>query len=501
MKKTLAIIFTFFLSISLQSQTAERQIQSAIGKIYNFNFTRASDELDAFSKKYPSDHRGYYYKSVMNSWFFLGTLNEAYKDSFEYYSNKAAAILEKIDEEKEAEKIKKLFWLGMIDYNSSVVYARSNDFTNALVPVTSMRKRLDEVIKTNPEFFDAYLGPGLSNFAFAEVPAALKWAANLVGFNSDKELGLKYVQLVAEKGNILKTDAQFYLSQIYSRTIIDYSEAEKILSKLVKSYPQNLLFKYSLAWIKYEMNDLNSSEKLLRNIVASDDSLFPYIVSNSHLLLGNVFFSKEQFDSALVHFNLFREKRVNYDYLGYSNLRTGICLELLGDRKQAIKFYDKSDEGNRDIDEDIYAEKLGKLFSQKPISEEFKLLLKVRNFFKQKKYKNAEDILTQILSRKESSNKIKSESYLLLSELNLMKKNYDAALENALLSLKANNDVENTIAANAYYFAAEAHYNLNNDSEAINYLRKIESIDDFDFQTQVKNKAYSLLRKIRKLSD
>lgn len=498
MKKKLVIVLILLFSVSLQSQTADKQIQSAIAKFYNFNFSKAYSELELFSQKYLNDHRGFYYKSVINSWFFLGTLNEAYKDSFEFYSNKAISILEKIDDEKESEKIKKLFWLGMIDYNNSIVAARSNDFASALVSTTSMRNRLVEVIKLNPDFYDAYLGLGLSNFAFAEVPAVLKWAANLVGFDSDKELGLSYLQLVAEKGNVLKTDAQFYLSQIYSRTIIDFPEAEKILSKLIKSYPKNLLFNYSLARVKYEMNDINASEKLLRNIISANDSLFPFITSNSHLLLADIFFSKEQFDSAFVHYNLFRDNRVNNDYLGFANLRIGICLELLGNRKQALKFYEKSDEGNKDIDEDLYAERLGKIFIQKPISDEFKLIQKVKTLIKLKKLKDAEEELIQILAKQESASNLKAEAYLLLSELSLIKKNYEDALENGLLCLKTNGEKENTISANAYYIIAESLFNLKRESEAILYLKKIESIDDFDFRSLLKNKAYSLLRKINK---
>lgn len=501
MKKNLVITLIIIFSISINSQTADKQIQSAVSKFYNFNFSKASDELDLFSKKYPNDHRGFYYKSVMNSWFFLGTLNEAFIDSFNFYSKKAATILDQLDDDKEADKIKKLFWLGMIDYNNSVVSARNNDFASALVSTTSMRNRLEEAIKINPDFYDAYLGLGLSNFAFAEIPAALKWAANLVGFNSDKELGLSYIHLVAEKGYVLKTDAQFYLSQIYSRTIIDYPEAEKILTKLVKSYPKNLLFNYSLASIKYELNDLTSSEKMLRNIISSNDSLFPFITSNSHLLLANIFFTKEQYDSAIVHFNLFRDNRVNNDYVGFANLRTGICFELLGNRKQAIKFYEKSDEGNKDIDEDIYAERLGKIFVQKPVTEDFKTIQHLKNLLKLKKYKDAEELLTKTLSEHGTSTNLKAELYLLLSELQLIKKNYDDALENALLCIKYNGEKENTIASEAYYRAAVSLSNLKRETEALSYLKKIESIDDFDFRTTIKNKAYSLLRKINKQSD
>lgn len=501
MQKTFVLVIFILLVNSLLAQNPDKQIQSTVSKIYNFNFGKADSELDAFSIKYPNDHRGYYYKSMMNLWFFLGSLNEAYKDSFDFYSDKAKSILEKNKNEKQFEVIKKLFWLGMIEYNKSVASARANDFGSAILSLKNMRNRLDEAIRLNPEFYDAYLPIGLSNFAFAEVPAALRWAANLVGFNSDKELGLEYLQLVSDKGNILRTDAQFYLSQIYSRVIIDHQEADKILSKLIKTYPKNLLFNYSSAWIKYELNDLNASEKILRNIISSNDKIFSYVIANSHLLLANIFFAKEQFDSALVHYNSFRDYRVNNDYTGLANLKTGICYELLGNRNQAIKFYEKSDEGNKDLDEDIYAERLGKQFTSKPINDEFKFILHVKNLIKQKKLKDAEEMLKDVLAENKYSNRAKSESYLLLSDIYLMNKKFEDALEQALQCIKLNASKDNTIAANSYYNAALALVNLNREDEAIDYLDKIEQTDDFDFQTTLKNKAYTLRRKIVKASD
>jgi tetratricopeptide (TPR) repeat protein len=498
--KFVLVIFILLIN-SIVAQNPDKQIQSTVSKIYNFNFEKADSELDAFTIRFPNDYRGYYYKSMMNLWFFLGSLNEAYKDSFDFYSDKVKTILEKSNGDKQSEIIKKLFWLGMIEYNKSVASARANDFASAILSLKNMRNRLEEAIRLNPEFYDAYLPIGLSNFAFAEVPAALKWAANLVGFNSDKELGLEYLQLVADKGSILKTDALFYLSQIYSRVIIEHQEADKILSKLTKTYPKNLLFNYSSAWIKYELNDLNSSEKILRSILSSNDKIFPYVISNSHLLLANIFFAKEQYDSAMVHYNLFRDNRVNNDYSGLANLRTGICYELLGNRNQAIKFYEKSDEGNKDLDEDIYAEKLGKLFASKPINDDFKFILHIKNLIKQKKLKDAEEILKDVLAENKYSNRVKSESYLLLSDIYLMNKKFEDALEQALQCIKLNASKDNTIAANSYYNAALALVNLNREDEAIDFLEKIEQTDDFDFQTLLKNKAYTLRRKIVKASD
>ena len=69
----------------------------------------------------------------------------------------------------------------------------------------------------------------------------MEWAANLVGISADKELGLTYVNQTVKKGKLSKIDAQYYLSQLYSRVIVDHPAAKELLNNLVKRYPKNLL--------------------------------------------------------------------------------------------------------------------------------------------------------------------------------------------------------------------------------------------------------------------
>lgn len=478
----------------------DKQLNSAISDIYNFNFTKAFSSLQNISVKYPKDHRSHYYKSLIYSWFYLGSLNEAYRDSFEYYSEKTLNLLNRNIDDEESEKVEKLFWTGMVYYNKSVVNARANQYASSIISLNEMRKNLSTAIDTDSSFIDAYLALGLSNFAFAEVPAALKWAANLVGFDSDKESGLKNVQLVADKGKILKTDAKFYLSQIYSRVIIDYEQADKILSALVKSYPRNLLFNFSLAWAKNELGQMNNSEKILSKIISVNDTLFAYVISNSHLLLGNILFTKQLYDSALTHYNKFRKLRINDDYLGLANLRTGICLEMSGDRKNAVKWYEMSDEGNEDIEEDIYAKKLGKQLVSKPITQELQVLFRFESLLKQRNFNEIEKLADIVLSDEKSTARLKAAAYLYLSETLLKDKKFQEALELTLTGIKLNQDEKDWITNFLYYNSALALFNLQRESETLTYLKKIESNTASDFYTTLKNKVYTLQRKIDKLT-
>lgn len=67
-----------------------------------------------------------------------------------------------------------------------------------------MKSNLEDAVKIKPDFYDAYLGLGLYNFALSQIPSTLEWAANLVGITADKELGLDYVKKTTQKENFLK---------------------------------------------------------------------------------------------------------------------------------------------------------------------------------------------------------------------------------------------------------------------------------------------------------
>lgn len=500
MKYFLISLITLFTIFPDNICAQDKQLKKAINELYNFKFSKSLSELNNLSLKYPLDLRAYYYKSLIYSWFYLGSLNEAYKDSFEFYSEKTLDIANKIPAGDDNRMVEKLFWTGMVNYNKSVVNARSNQYASAIVSLNEMRKNLSNAIEIDSTFTDAYMALGLSNFAFSEVPAALKWAANLVGFNADKETGLKYVQMVSENGKILKTDAKFYLSQIYSRSILDFQKADELLTTLVKTYPGNQLFNYAFAWIRNETGKSDNAEKILNKIISSDDSIFNYVKSNSHLLLANLLFNKELYDSAITHYNQFRKHRINNDYLGFANLKTGLCYEFMENRKEAIKWYQKTIEGNEDIEEDIYAMKLSKSLVSKPISRETKLQIEFERLLKLYNFSELNEKIQNVYAEGNLSPRL----FLIASYYHscalLSEGKFQNALDRALEGLKQYSDEEDWITNFTYYNCAVALYNLDRQSESLIYLKKIENNSSSDFFNTLKNKVYTLQRKIKNIT-
>ncbi|MDP2364503.1 MAG: hypothetical protein Q8M94_12140 [Ignavibacteria bacterium] len=489
----LIVIVFIFLSLNVYSQQiTDKQIQVGLDKIYNFNWEDGFKAFNSIIKKDPDDPRGYHYKSLIFLWYFLGNLNETNLDSFIYFSDRALELAEIKRKEKPTAELSYL--IGSIYYNKSIAEARSGNFLQALWTSNQMKSNLEDAVKLKPNFYDAFLGIGLYNFALSQIPSTLEWAANLVGITADKELGLDYVKKTTQKGKLSKVDAQFYLSQLYSRVIVEHPSAKELLNNLVIRYPKNLLFNFSLAWVENELNDLNNAEKHLRFVINAKDSLYPFVVSNSNYLLGNVFFARNQFDSAIVYYKNYLISSINDDYKGFTNFRIGLCFELTGNRKDAVKFYVKSSDGNSDIEEDLYAERKGDEFENRKLTSIEIRLIKFSNLINQNKLAAAKDSLKNYIQQTTISNDLMAEAKLYLSEICYKQKNYQESLDYAVDCIHTVVENERWVHAYAYYFGAWNSYQQKKYIDAKLFLLQINNLDEFDFRNSLENKIYSLQR-------
>jgi tetratricopeptide (TPR) repeat protein len=473
-------------------QASDNQIQVGLDKIYNFNWDDGFKIFNSIIQKNPADPRGYHYKSIIFLWHYLGNLNEVYLDSFTYYSDKAIELSEVKGRQKPSAELSYL--LGSVYYNKSIAEARSGNYLQALWTSNQMKSNLEDAVKIKPEFYDAYLGLGLYNFALSQIPSTLEWAANLVGITADKELGLDYVKKTTQKGKLSKVDAQYYLSQLYARVIVDHTSAKEILNNLVRRYPKNLLFNFSLAWVEFELNELNNAEKHLRYVINSNDKLYPFVSSNSNYLLGNVFFARNQFDSSRVYYQNYLKTAINDDYKGFANLRIGLCYELTGNRKEAVKYYDKSSNGNADIEEDLYAERKGNEFEDKKLSTNDIRLIKITNLIKQNKLDAAEDSLQKFLEQNKISNDQKAEATFHLCEVNYKQRQYAKALDFVVECINIPVEQERWVHAYAHYFGAWISYQQKKFVDAKLFMLQIDEIGEFDFRNSLENKIYTLQR-------
>ena len=494
MKKNILLtaLLIFTSSITFSQARIDRQILAGLDKIYNFRWDDGLKIFNTIIKNDPQNPRGYHYKSIVYLWYYLGNFNEAYLDTFNILSDKALDLAsDKMNENSSADLS---YLIGSIYYNKSIAEARSGSYLQALWTSNKMKQNLDSALKEDPHLYDAYLGLGLYNFALSQIPSSLDWAAKLVGINVDKETGLKYVKETIQRGKFSKVDAEFYLSQIYSRVIVNDPAAREILNSLLRRYPKNLLFKFSLGWVDYEMNDLAAAERQLKPVITSQDSLFPFVVSNSEYIMGNILFSKSLYDSAITFYKSFLDNAVNDDYKGISNLKIGLCYEIEGNRKEAIKYYEKASTGNSDIDEDLYAERKKDEYLENKLSNDQIRLIEFANLLKQNKLKIAKDSLKSFIQKPKLDKRSLAKAYLYLAEISYFQKKYKESLDFAVQCVKTDIESDLWIHAFAHYYAAWDCYNLKNYLDAKLFLLQIDDIGEYDFRNSLINKIYSLKR-------
>lgn len=495
--KTLLLTLFIFVNFSFSQQVSERSIQNGLDALYNFEWEKSDRIFNKIIENYPEDPIGFHYASIKPLWFYLGSFNKAYIDTFITFSDEALNLAKKIENE-DSLTADLAFLLSSIYANRSIVNARDENYLYAVWESDRMKYYADRALLLNEKLYDAHIGHGLYNMAVSQIPSSLQWAINIVGVTGDRETGIEHLETAIKKGKLSRVDAKFYLSQIYSRIVIDYPLAEKLLRELTNRYPRNLLFRMSFAWIELEEGNINSAERKFQSIIKSVQPEFPLLKSLSYYQLGNINFYKGELDTALFHYNKYLETKLRIDYQGITNLNAGIALELSGLRDSALVYYKEAGEGNPDLDEDTYAKRKGKLLLDDSLSVEQKELINFSNIYKTGKYISLIDSLDKFLMDS-LNNDLKAEANLLLTQAYFKQKKYSKVIQHSAKTLDCEIKKESWIHPYALYYGAIASYHLKKYTDSQLFLNMISDYSDFDFSLKLEGLRAALQRKLDKL--
>ncbi len=492
MKKILinpVLLFLFVILFNSSNGFAqteiEKKISTALEQSYNFKWKGAEETLHRIINKYPDDPRGYHYLSGIYLWYYLGSKDKNNFDLFVDYSDSAIEAAEKILDEKPEDK-KIIYTIGANYTYRAIVFSNAGNYLDAAWATKKSESYLSNLLEIDSLQYDAYLGLGLYNFAVGHIPSAFNWALSLVGFDGNKEIGLKYIKLGAEKGKRSKIEAEYYLSQILSEVMFEYDAAGKYLKSLNKKYPDNLLFSYGSAVLELKQRNLNESQKFLKKIVNKKEENFKQIISFSNFLMGDVFFKQNNFDSATVYYTNFLNTAVDNDYTGIGSYRLALCFEAKNDRVNAKKYFALASSGNMDLDDDIFAKRRSNIYLKRSLSENEIEVLKASNLIDAGKYKKSKQMLDSVLT-KIKSEKLQAEALLYLSDVNYYLNDFDSSINAADSLMNLNISEEQWIKPFANFYLARAYYELKDFQKSDEYLNEADNYSDFDYQNKLKN--------------
>lgn len=499
------ILFNAFIIITLsnisypQNQLPdphqEKIILKGLEETFDFNFDKSRKIFNNLILSNPEDPAGYHFKSIEFLWKFLDNKSDSDLVKFLGLSDTVIRNANSLPDSISGTAYIN-YIIGSTYSYRAMVYTRLENYMDVILATQEALSYLSAAIFIDSTFYDAYMGLGLFNFMIAQTPPALKWAMRLTGVKGDKVKGIEYLKLAAKNGKFSRIEAQFFLSQILSEFYQENEEAEKLMYDLNIMYKNNMLFQHSFAVFYLRMANLNRAERIFNKLISSTDSSFVQLIRYSNLSLGDVFFFRNEFDSAKYYYTIFPQDLNENYYRGIAALRLGLCFSFTGDSISAAENFNLANKGNIDIDDDRYASVMAEEYLENPPDTTELKIIFIDNLINAGNYEEAKDSLLSLRNMDFTND--------LLAEINLQLSNVSFYLDSLIdsysyaLSAIANDDAKPMVKVFAFYYAARVSLKLGYPADAEMYLKKIENYSDYFYENKLANLINALEYKLVK---
>jgi hypothetical protein len=243
--------------------TAATPIQQGFASMYNLDFAAAHRDFDAWQKLHPEDPMGpacHAAADLFTEFARLGVLESQLFTDDERFDNRQKLIPDpQVKDMINAE-------LDQADGLAETALAKdSNDANAQFAKILSLGLRSDyaaliekrdlaalrytkqgtalaeQLLKQNPNAYDAYLAVGVENYLSGIKPAPMRWLMAAGGVETDKTRGIHDLELTAAHGDLLAPFARLLLAVAALRDK-EPAKACSILSGLSSDYPKNPLY-------------------------------------------------------------------------------------------------------------------------------------------------------------------------------------------------------------------------------------------------------------------
>jgi len=337
MKKLLLILFTI-TSIIIQARTPElTQTDKDINNlIFAGEWQAAKLLVEKQIRENPEHPKYYFMKAYMYylSRYFAdtGMSRDSTINAVHYYSNmaiKKAGLLEQTTEVK--------FYTGCAYGYLARAHGMRQEWWSAYWAASSCENYLEEVIDENPKFYDAYFELGVINYYPAVLitgfTSTLAWIG---GMSGDRELGLQYLKLVEEKGELFQAEASIALGQIYNNFENDLITSGEYYNRVLQKHPENNFASTQYQRISFT---LLVDEKGVDYFVNNFDSLkVEYNIDDPADLniMGYYLMNRDRIDEALA---IFKFNLHLYPHVANCYDSLAECFMNRNENEQAIKYY------------------------------------------------------------------------------------------------------------------------------------------------------------------
>lgn len=236
-------------------------------RLYNFNFPAAHDVLNRYIAAHPDEPLPYAVRGsaylffemdrlgILEGEFFTNDsriadkkklkpdpgIRAQFMKAMEDTQSRANAVLAAHPHDRDA-----LFAMCMAQGLSTDYMALVEKHQiKSLSLAKSSNRYAQELLRLDPQFYDAYLSTGVTEYLVGSLPFFIRWFVRFDNVQGNKEQGMKNLQLVAQRGHYLRPFAKILLGIAYMREKKP-QQTEQLLAELTHDYPANPLLRREL---------------------------------------------------------------------------------------------------------------------------------------------------------------------------------------------------------------------------------------------------------------
>ncbi len=323
-----------FMLVLLFSSVLAQSDLDIIRYAFDGQWQKADSILDSRINSDSQDAKNYYLKQQVYYYARYLPGNPVSNDSLMAMITQSALKTISLVENGELTKENKFYAGRSYDFLSRFQIRTSN--WDAFWSARSAENYLEEVLEEDPDFYDAYMSLAVREYFTSRLTGFTSFLAWSTGMSGERDVALSQFHLVAEKGNLCKTEAQFALAAIYRFMENDPSQSLKITDELLVNHPNNQFLRTQHEQVQLiQLINANGAGFLTNEF---DSLRTKYQITNSNILnaTGYSLLGSERIADAItvfeINLKLFPDEANCYDSYAESLWRSG-------DTQNAIKFY------------------------------------------------------------------------------------------------------------------------------------------------------------------
>ena len=280
-----------------------------------------------------------------------------------------------------------MFFRSELYLMRSFVRARRGDFIRAAAAAREAYESYIRTLRLDPTLIDAERGVGVLKTIIGATPSAYRRFIQMFGYRGSVEEGGRLLNHAAEKGRYARDESLLFLALTRVFLSVDRDAGVEVLASRFNASGDPLtgvIHAFSLRMARRPGEAVEVARAAIATMQSPDYTNVEFL----HYHLGGALFSLNRFEEAAEAYRAYIDSFGGQSYQAGSRLRLGLCLEMLGRRDEAEKWY-RQVEAPTDFDVDQAAQHEARRLRENPMTETEKVLLRGQNAVESGRYEEA----------------------------------------------------------------------------------------------------------------